>query len=90
MIVFSKDDEKDNDDVEISGVIPGTGQKNVSFRIDDQGKLDLKTVPDEFRDLATKLWVNVMQPKYLNDANDEENMSWNVLEVIKDYWAFHE
>jgi len=73
MIVFNTDKDKDEkDDVEISGVIPGTGQKNVSFRIDNHGKLDLNTVPDEFREIATKLWANVSQPKFLNDnANDE-------------------
>jgi len=67
-IIFGgKSDQQD--DFEISGVIEGSVNKNVSFRVDDTGTLDLSTVPKEFQEVVQKLFEKVSEQKFLGDQS---------------------
>ena len=56
---------------EISGVLPGSFKKDVSFHVDSDGKLDLSTVPAEFREIVQQLYEKVAQPKFIEDHTDQ-------------------
>ena len=52
---------------EISGVLPGSFKKDVSFHVDTEGKLDLSSVPMEFREIVQQLYEKVATPKFIED-----------------------
>ena len=71
-IIFGGRSDGHQDDFEISGVIQGSVNKNVSFRVDDTGTLDLSTVPKEFQDVVQKLFEKVSEQKFLTGDEDKD------------------
>ena len=56
----------------VTGVVPGSFTQNVSFKIDNEGRLDLGSVPPEFQQMVTQLWEKVKEPKYCIAEDDTE------------------
>ena len=56
---------------EISGVLPGSFKKDVSFHVDTEGKLDLSSVPMEFREIVQQLYEKVATPKFIEDETSQ-------------------
>jgi len=71
-IIFGVRSDEHHDDFQISGVIQGSVNKNVSFRVDDTGTLDLSTVPKEFQDVVQKLFEKVSEQKFLTGDEDKD------------------
>ena len=53
--------ENSRDSLSITGVVPGTFVKDVSFKIDNEGRLDLGSVPPEFQQMVKQLWEKVKE-----------------------------
>ena len=60
------------DSLSITGVVPGSFKQDVNFKIDNEGRLDLGSVPPEFQQMVTQLWEKVKEPKYCIAEDDTE------------------
>ena len=64
--------ENSRDSLSITGVVPGTFKQDASFKIDQEGNLDLGSVPPEFQQMVKQLWEKVKEPKYCIAEEDNE------------------
>ena len=60
------------DSLSITGVVPGSFKQDVNFKIDNEGRLDLGSVPPEFQQMVTQLWEKVKEPKYCIAEDETE------------------
>lgn len=59
------------DSMNITGVVPGTFKQGASFKIDNEGNLDLGSVPPEFQEIVQQLWEKVKAPKFCISDHDD-------------------
>jgi len=71
-IIFGRHDTEKHEELEISGVIQGSVSKNIQFKVDDTGTLDLSSVPKEFQEVVQKLYEKVAEQKFLTGTDDKE------------------
>lgn len=71
-ITFTRSSVAPTPTMEIGGVIPGTFSKEIEIKVDEEGKVDLDSVPDHFKEKVQKLFDNMVNKQKFINADDHE------------------